>query len=177
MSERLNGYKAGRIKVFNQLFLLFLMLLSTSAGVRAQGEKPQMNSSIESTAVTDTIRAVLSAATSDDMEKFRSLISPGFYAFDNGTRYDGDTLMQTAISAHAKGMKIVWNVTEPDVHIYGDHAWIAYKNVGSIQLTANAAPTPMIWLESAYLERHSTSWKILFLQSSRAAASSPLDSR
>jgi hypothetical protein len=177
MRDRLYEYGARRIKVFTQLLILFLMLLSASVRVRAQGEKPQMNSSLESTAVTETIRAMLNAATSDDMEKFRSLISPGFYAFDNGRRYDGDTLMQTAISAHAKGMKIVWNVTEPDVHIYGDHAWIAYTNVGSIQLTTAAAPTPMTWLESAYLERHNASWKILFLHSSREAASSPVDSR
>jgi hypothetical protein len=177
MSGRLHGYETLGIKVFTQLLLLLLMLLSPSVRVRAQGEMPQMNSSIESTAVTDTIRAMFNAVTGDDMEKFRSLIAPGFYAFDNGRRYDGDTLVQTAMSAHAKGMKIVWNVTEPDVRIYGDHAWIAYKNVGSIQLTAAAAPTPMTWLESAYLERHNASWKILFMQSSRAAASSPLDSR
>lgn len=177
MRECLYWYRARRIRVFTQLLLLLPMLLSMSVGVRAQGEKPHMNDSIESTAVTDTIRAVLNAATNNDMDKFRSLIRPGFYAFDNGRRYDGDTLMQTVISAHAKGIKIVWNLTEPDVHIYGDRAWIAYRNVGSIQLTAADAPTPMTWLESAYLERHDASWKVLFLQSSREAASSPLDSR
>jgi Domain of unknown function (DUF4440) len=176
MCGRLRRVGIGGMKAPPLLFL-FAMLLPASMSIRAPGETLLMNSSTASTAVTDTIRAMFIAAGSDDIEKFQSLIAPGFYAFDNGKRFDGDALMRTAMSAHAKGMKFVWNVTESDVRIYGDHAWIAYKNVGSIQVTADAAPTPMTWLESAYLERHNASWKILFLHSSREAASHPIDSR
>ena len=33
---------------------------------------------------------------------------------------------------HAAGKRYEWNVTEPDVHISGNTAWIAYVNKGSI---------------------------------------------
>jgi hypothetical protein len=33
---------------------------------------------------------------------------------------------------HAAGKRYEWNVTEPDVHISRDTAWIAYVNEGSI---------------------------------------------
>ncbi len=33
---------------------------------------------------------------------------------------------------HASGKRYEWNVTNPDVHIDGDTAWIAYTNMGSI---------------------------------------------
>ena len=139
----------------------------------AQGATSQMIQSTEATAVAETMRALFIAAGANDLERFRSLTVPGFYAFDSGKRFDGDALMQTIMSAHAKGMKFVWNVTQPDVHVHGDSAWIAYTNVGSIQTSAAAQPTPMTWLESACLERHDGSWKIVFLQSSRAAAPPP----
>lgn len=39
---------------------------------------------------------------------------------------------------HAAGKRYEWNVTEPDVHISGNTAWIAYANKGSI----TDAPAP-----------------------------------
>jgi hypothetical protein len=41
-----------------------------------------------------------------------------------------------------------WNVTEPDVHISGDTAWIAYVNKGSI--TDASGTAKQNWLESAF---------------------------
>jgi hypothetical protein len=156
--------------LFARLVLLSVAVLAAPLEMRAQGATPQVTASTEGAAVADTMRAMFVAAGTDDLAKFRSLTAPGFYAFDNGKRYDGVALMQTLASAHAKGMKFVWNVTHPDVHIHGDNAWIAYTNVGSIQSSPAASPTPTTWLESACLERHDGSWKIVFLQSSRAAA-------
>ncbi len=154
-----------------------MIVPAASFTMLAQGATPQVTKSTEATAVADTMRAMYVAAATDDLAKFRSLIAPGFYAFDNGRRYDGDALMQMVISAHAKGMKIVWSVTEPDAHIHGNYAWIAYTNGGSIQMTAAAGLTPVTWLESACLERHNSSWKIVFFQSSRVPAPPPSDTR
>ena len=134
--------------------------------------KDEVNGSTESTAVIESIVAMFRSLNDDDTGKFRSLIAPGFYAFDNGRQIDGDAVIRIIAVAHAKGTKFIWNVTSQEVRIFGDHAWIAYKNVGAIQENG-AALTPMTWLESAYLERKDGSWKIVFLQSSRESASSP----
>jgi SnoaL-like domain len=167
----------GEMRMLARWVFISLILLAASFTMLAQGAPPQVTNSTEATAVADTMRAMYVAAATDDLAKFRSLIAPGFYAFDNGKRYDGDALMQMVISAHAKGMKIVWNVTEPDAHIHDDYAWIAYTNVGSIQMSAAAESTPVKWLESACLERHNSSWKIVFFQSSRVPAPPPSGSR
>ena len=52
---------------------------------------------------------------------------------------------------HAAGKRYEWNVTEPDVHVSGDTAWIAYVNKGSI--TDASGTTKQNWLESAFLEK------------------------
>jgi hypothetical protein len=43
-----------------------------------------------------------------------------------------------------------WNVTEPDVHINGDTAWIAYVNKGRI--SDGSGTISQQWLESAFLQ-------------------------
>jgi ketosteroid isomerase-like protein len=60
----------------------------------------------------------------------------------------------------------VWTVNEPDVHISGDFAWIAYVNRGSIK---DASGTENVtWLESAVLQKEKDAWRIRFLHSTRA---------
>jgi ketosteroid isomerase-like protein len=66
---------------------------------------------------------------------------------------------------HAAGKRYEWNVTEPDVHISGNTAWIAYVNNGSI--TDAAGTQNQKWLESAFLEKQAGIWKIAFLHSTR----------
>jgi hypothetical protein len=105
------------------------------------------------------------AAQKDDLDAFHAVVTAGFYAFDTGQRFDGDALMRLIIDLHEKGAKAVWTVTEPDVHISGDHAWIAYTNVGSLQMSPTAPVVPMKWLESAVLERQGGKWKIAFFHS------------
>jgi hypothetical protein len=162
-----------RPELFARLVLLSLIVLAAPLRMPAQGATAEGAHSTEATAVVDTMHTMFVALGTEDLAKFHSLTVPGFYAFDNGKRYDGDALMQIIVSAHAKGMKFVWSVTQPDVHIHGNYAWIAYANVGSIQQSSTAEPTPMTWLESAFLESHNGSWKITFLQSSRVAAPPP----
>jgi hypothetical protein len=115
--------------------------------------------------VVDTVRTIFSAARADDVAKFDSVIAPGFYIFDVGARFNGDTIMASIKALHAAGKRYEWNVTEPDVHITGNTAWIAYVNKGSI---SDASGTlNQNWLESAFLEKQAGTWKIVFMHSTR----------
>jgi hypothetical protein len=49
-----------------------------------------------------------------------------------GTRFNGDGIITLIKAQHAAGKRFEWNVTEPDVHISGNTAWIAYINKGSV---------------------------------------------
>jgi ketosteroid isomerase-like protein len=62
-------------------------------------------------------------------------------------------------------------VTEPDVHISGDIAWIAYINQGCITDASDSVNQQ--WLESAFFEKQAGSWKIVFMHSTRVPAQSP----
>jgi hypothetical protein len=57
------------------------------------------------------------------------------------------------------------NLTEPDVHISGNTAWIAYLNKGSI--TDACGTTNQKWLESGFLQKRACIWKIVFMRSTR----------
>ncbi len=131
-------------------------------------------SKAEEAAVVDMVRAMYAAATVDDMDKLRSVFAPGAYLFDGGTRFDSvDTLMQVIHDYRAKGVKFVWNVTQADVHVHCNEAWMAFVNDGSITLPGAASPTPQKWLESADLEKRDGVWKIVFFQSTRVPPPEP----
>jgi ketosteroid isomerase-like protein len=121
--------------------------------------------------VVDTVSTIFTAARADDLAKFDSVIAPGFYIFDAGARFDGDTIMALIKAQHAAGKRYEWNVTEPDVHISGDTAWIAYVNKGSI--TDASGTVNQKWLESAFLEKQAGGWKIVFLHSTRVPVAPP----
>jgi len=124
-----------------------------------------MNAETQEQEVTNTVSTVFAAAATDDTAKFDSVIAPGFYIFDGGLRFNGDTIMAFIKAQHAAGKHYEWNVTEPDVHISGDTAWIAYVNKGSI--TDASGTTQVNWLESAFLQKQADNWKIVFVHSTR----------
>jgi Domain of unknown function (DUF4440) len=127
--------------------------------------KPRVAPSDESQ-VVDALTTMYAAASTDDVSLFNSVVSPSFYAFDNGKRYDGDALMKLAKGLHASGKVYVWTVTEPEVHIAGKYAWITYTNRGSVR---DASGTKQLtWLESAFLEKDAGLWRIHFFESTRA---------
>ena len=79
--------------------------------------------------------------------------------------FNGDSIMAFIKAQHAAGKRYEWNVTDPDVHIYGDVAWIAYVNKGSISDASGTVNQS--WLESAFLQRQAGVWKIVFVHSTR----------
>jgi ketosteroid isomerase-like protein len=121
--------------------------------------------------VVDTVSTVFTAARADDLAKFQSVIASGFYIFDGGARFDGDSIMALIKGQHAAGKRYEWNVTDRDVHISGSTAWIAYVNKGSI--TDAAGTVNQSWLESAFLEKQAGTWKIVFMHSTRVPVTTP----
>jgi ketosteroid isomerase-like protein len=118
--------------------------------------------------IVDTVSTIFAAARADDVAKFDSVIAPGFYIFDVGARFNADSIMALIKAQHAAGKRYEWNVTEPDVHISGNTAWVAYVNKGSI--TDASGTVNQNWLESAFLEKQAGTWKIVFMHSTRVPA-------
>jgi ketosteroid isomerase-like protein len=121
------------------------------------------------TKIIDTVSTIFTAARADDIEKFDSVIAPGFYIYDGGARFNGDSIMALIKTQHAAGKHYEWNVTEPNVHINGKTAWVAYVNQGSIT-DASGATVKQTWLESAFLQKQAGTWKIVFMHSTRVPA-------
>jgi ketosteroid isomerase-like protein len=115
--------------------------------------------------IVDTVSTIFTAARADDVANFNSVVAPDFYMFDAGTRFNAETIMAFIKSQHAAGKRYEWNVTEPDVHISGNTAWIAYVNKGRISDASGTVDQN--WLESAFLEKRAGTWKIVFMHSTR----------
>jgi len=115
--------------------------------------------------VVDTVSTIFTAARADNVAKFNSVIASDFYIFDGGARFNAETIMAFIKAQHAAGKRYEWNVTEPDVHISGNTAWVAYVNKGSI--TDASGTVNQNWLESAFLEKQAGTWKIVFMHSTR----------
>jgi hypothetical protein len=115
--------------------------------------------------IVNTVSMIFTAARTDDVAMFDSVIAPDFYIYDGGARFNGDTIMAFIKAQHDAGKRYEWDVTEPDVHINGNTAWVAYVNEGSI--TDASGTVKQKWLESAFLQKQGDMWKILFMHSTR----------
>ena len=115
--------------------------------------------------IVTAVNTLFAAIGADDTQELDSVVARDFYIFDGGVRLNAEALMTLIKAKHAAGKQYEWNVTEPDVHISGNTAWIAYVNKGSISDASGA--TNQRWLESAFLEKQAGAWKILFMHSTR----------
>ena len=139
------------------------LLIST---ISAAAAEPADQPGSDKSQVTEVGRSMFAALAANDAAKFRATSTPDFYAFDVGTRFSGDDMLELIKTAHAKGNVYVWTVNEPDVHVSGDVAWIAYVNRGSIK--DSSGTEDITWLESAFLQKEKEAWRIRFLHSTRA---------
>jgi hypothetical protein len=119
----------------------------------------------EQTQIVDTVNTIFTALQTDDAAKLNSVISPEFYIFDGGKRFNAEQVMAIFKAQHVAGKRYEWNVTEPDIHISGNSAWIAYVNDGGISDASGTVHQQ--WLESGFLEKQGGTWKIAFMQSTR----------
>jgi ketosteroid isomerase-like protein len=140
--------------------LASILLVATKLSAASAQEK---HLTTDQKQIVDTVSTIFTAARADDVAMFDSVIAPDFYIFDVGARFNGDSVMASIKALHAAGKRYEWNVTQPDVHISGNTAWIAYVNQGSI---SDASSTmDQTWLESAFLQRQAGVWKIVFMHS------------
>jgi hypothetical protein len=122
----------------------------------------------DQTQIVDTVKTIFAAFQTDDVGLLNTVIAPGFYIYDGGARFNADGIVTLIKAQQAAGKSFEWNVTEPDFHIGGNTAWIAYVNKGSI--TSASGVTNQKWLESAFLEKQAGVWKIVFMHSTRVPA-------
>ena len=158
MSSRLRTY------LLTVAFALIFFAHISTAGAQ------QKRLTADESQIVDTVSTIFDAARADDVAKFKSVIAAEFYIFDGGPRFNADSIMAFIKAQHAAGKHYEWNVTEPDVHISGNTAWIAYVNKGSI--TDASGTTNQKWLESFFLEKQAGNRKIIFMHSTRVAMAS-----
>jgi ketosteroid isomerase-like protein len=139
-----------------------LMMLFGSAAFSADSSKCPASTADEAQ-IVESVRTMYSALTSDDLNLFRSVVAPEFYAYDGGKRFEGEALLNTIKTAHAAGTVFVWTVNEPEVHVSCETAWISYVNRGTVRKAAGT--TARVWLESAVLRKESGKWRIQFFHS------------
>jgi ketosteroid isomerase-like protein len=144
-----------------RLALLFALTLVFSPALVSAAP----SASNDQTEVVETLRNLFTAAIAEDSPRFHALLTPDFYCFDGGRRYDVESLYNLVLTLHKAGNVYAWSVNDPEVHISGHLAWITYVNRGSI---TNASGTQQLsWLESAILVKDSGNWRIRFFHSTR----------
>ena len=152
---------SGFVRVLvTQLLLLSALCMGPFACASSQADDPGK--------VIETVRRMFDAFVNDDLDLFSAVTSPDFYAFDAAMRFDGDELLELIKEVHASGKVYVWEITEPNVRVVGDAAWITYVNRGSVSDTAGKQERT--WLESAVLLKEDGTWRIQFLHSTPVQA-------
>ena len=118
--------------------------------------------------VVGAMQKFFAAMRVDDLKGVQEITSPNLYAYDNGVRFNGPASLVDLIKGlHASGKRYEWSVTEPDVHVACNVAWIAYVDRGSVEDASGRQE--VTWLESAVLEYANARWRIRFIHSTRAA--------
>lgn len=136
--------------------------------VPAQAHPPACPAQVTAKAEIDrTIHDFFDALRTDDEASFKRLVTPSFYAFDVGKRFDGGALAEAVRNAHAQGVQITWALGPIDTKLHCGVAWAAWENVGSAGIPPDIKPVR--WLESAVIIHASGGWKIDFFHSQRAA--------
>jgi ketosteroid isomerase-like protein len=143
-----------------------LLILIPVLAASAQESVARAPRADDEMAIVKTLEQMFSAAQRDDMDRFHAATTKDFYAYDNGKRFDGDALMELIKQYHVKGYQYLWSVTEPQVHVNCDIAWVTYVNKGSIR-QPDGTMTGMMWLESAVMRWDGNTWKVRFLHSTR----------
>src|SRR5258707_1866689 len=109
---------------------LTTLVIALAYSANASNAIAQKFLTADQTQIVDTVKTIFAAAMTDDVTILNTVIAPDFYIYDGGTRFNGDGIIALIKAQHAAGKRFEWNVTEPDVHISGNTAWIAYVNKG-----------------------------------------------
>ncbi len=115
----------------HRIALVTIVFAAFSASISTAGAQQKLLTA-DQTQIVNTVSTIFTAASTDDVAEFDSVIASDFYIYDGGVRFNGDAVMGVIKALHTAGKRYEWNVTEPDVHMSGNTAWIAYVNQGSI---------------------------------------------
>src|ERR1700723_3706735 len=63
-------------------------------------QKPATSDQVQ---IIDTVSTIFSAALTDDVAKFDSVIASEFYMYDGGARFNGDSVMALIKAQHVAG--------------------------------------------------------------------------
>jgi len=153
------------------LFAAVFALVSFALISMAKAQKDSTTS--DEKQIVKAVSTLFAALRADDSQELDSVVTSGFYIFDGGVRFNGESLMTFIKAQHAAGKRYEWSLTAPGVHVSGNTAWIAYINKGSIGDVSGSASQQ--WLESAFLEKQAGTWKIVFMHSTRVSVASQLN--
>lgn len=112
------------------------------------------------------MRGLFAAAQKDNAAAFDALLTPGFYMFDGGKRYEGDGIIKLIADYDKQGYKFVWSVSDPTIEVDCNTAWISYEDIGSIT-SPDGVKHDQKWLESAFLVKRRGHWKLRFFHSTQ----------
>jgi hypothetical protein len=143
----------------------FVLLLAATVIAGAARAEPACAPASSAKEVEAVVRGWFGAFARNDYQAGYALQTPGFYAYDNGQRYNGTVLGELVRSAKAAGGVIQWNLGPVDVHMGCDVAWAAWINKGAAG--SSGAAQPETWLESAALRYQDGHWRMEFLHSDR----------
>jgi ketosteroid isomerase-like protein len=145
------------------LVMIGLAIMSSGHIFAARAQQKVLTN--EQSQILDTVNTIFTAIQTEDAAKLNSVIAPDFYIFDGGRRFNAEEVVAIFKAQHLAGKRYEWNVTEPDIHISGSTAWIAYVNDGTISDASGRVHQQ--WLESGFLEKQAGTWKVFFMQSTR----------
>jgi hypothetical protein len=106
---------------------LTTLVLAVALSASFSNARAQKFLAADQTQIVDTVKTIFAAALTDDVTMLDTVIAPDFYIFDGGTRFNGDGIITLIKAQHAAGKRFEWNVTEPDVHLSGNTAWVALR--------------------------------------------------
>ena len=116
--------------------------------------------------IVAVMQDMFAALRAHDLQRFQQITTPDFYVYDAGMRFDGPALVELIDKAQASGKHYEWSVTNPEVHVACNLAWITYVNQGAVE--DSSGRQAVTWLESGILEYADERWRIRFAHSTRA---------
>jgi ketosteroid isomerase-like protein len=116
--------------------------------------------------IVGVMQDLFAAFRAHDLQRVQQITTPDFYAYDGGMRFTGPGLMGLLDQAQASGKHYEWSVTNPEVHLACNSAWISYVNQGAVE--DSSGRQPVTWLESGILGYADGRWRIRFVHSTRA---------
>lgn len=118
--------------------------------------------------IVGVVSRMFEAAGTRDASAFRETILPDMFIYENGERFSAQAIYDLLGTLQDAGMRFVWEITEPKVLVEGSLASVAYINRGSI--TDKGVTNPVTWLETATLVHEGGRWRVAWMSSMRAAA-------